>query len=442
MAGSRGGSRRRSGLAAGVLAVALAAAPSTAAQQAPPAESLTLEQATARAMESHPTVVAATGAVRTAAAAERSALGAYLPSLSLSAGSLVAGSSQSDTQTGAALGGARDSYSGGVSASWSVYTGGRRSAERAQADAQALSADAQLAESRYGVALEVERAFYGELRAEELVAVAEARVGRAEQGVEAAQRREKVGSATRSDVLRAQLELNTAREALLTARTDENTAAFELGRVIGLDGPADAETETEIQVRPLALSDESLLELLAEESPSIQAAQAGVHAADAGVDAARTQYFPSLNLSTGYDWSNQDFGFDDGSTGWSVRLGFSLPIFDGFQRAETVERARVQEQVAAAQLADAKRGIRASAERALGQLRLAEERITLAAEAVAVAEEDLRVQQQRYELGASTILDLLASQTGLVEAENGLIGARYDYQLARAELEALAGREL
>jgi len=52
------------------------------------------------------------------------------------------------------------------------------------------------------------------------------------------------------------------------------------------------------------------------------------------------------------------------------------------------------------------------------------------------------VQQRRYELGATTLLDLLTSQTQLDTARNALIRARYDYRVARAQLEALIGRDL
>ena len=56
--------------------------------------------------------------------------------------------------------------------------------------------------------------------------------------------------------------------------------------------------------------------------------------------------------------------------------------------------------------------------------------------------EDIKVQQERYRLGATTILELLTSQESLVQAQINLVAARFDYQIARAELEALAGRRL
>ena len=49
---------------------------------------------------------------------------------------------------------------------------------------------------------------------------------------------------------------------------------------------------------------------------------------------------------------------------------------------------------------------------------------------MAAAEEDLRVQQQRYNLGASTLLEVLNSQTALNTAQQQLISARQTYRVA------------
>ncbi|HUF69011.1 MAG TPA: TolC family protein, partial [Longimicrobiales bacterium] len=79
---------------------------------------------------------------------------------------------------------------------------------------------------------------------------------------------------------------------------------------------------------------------------------------------------------------------------------------------------------------------------AIDGLWFVEQQITISREPAAVAPEDLRVQQTRYELGSSTILDRITSQASLANAELNLIDARYDYLIARARLEALVGREL
>ena len=72
----------------------------------------------------------------------------------------------------------------------------------------------------------------------------------------------------------------------------------------------------------------------------------------------------------------------------------------------------------------------------------ASQRVAVQVASVAAAQEDVRVQQQRYNIGASTLLDLITSQVALATAEQALIQARYDYRIARAQLEALIGRDL
>lgn len=58
------------------------------------------------------------------------------------------------------------------------------------------------------------------------------------------------------------------------------------------------------------------------------------------------------------------------------------------------------------------------------------------------AQEDLREQQQGYQVGSTTLLNVLTSQTTLDQARLDLIQARYNLRVARAPLEALAGRSL
>ena len=61
---------------------------------------------------------------------------------------------------------------------------------------------------------------------------------------------------------------------------------------------------------------------------------------------------------------------------------------------------------------------------------------------LAAATEDIRVQQERYRLGAATIVEVLTSQEALNQAEVDVVIARFDFLRARAQLEAVLGRSL
>ena len=403
---------------------------------------VTLEQAIELAQQHSPALAQRLGSVTTSRSAERVQVGAFLPNLSFSSGASLASTERFNPQTNTTVSGSSDSYSAGLSASVDLFTAGRRGAGLRQARANTDAALASVVEQRFAVALQAKQSFFDVLRADELIRVAESRVTRAQQSEDAAQRRMQVGSGTRSDVLRAQLETNQARQALLQAQSQRRAATYGLGAVVGVDGPVAAQADGPLDPTQLALSDAELIELVERESPVVQSAQADVAASDAGLRSARTQYFPTLRASGGYDWFNQDASFAGGRTSWSTRVSLSYPIFNGFGREDAVQRANVQMNVSRIQLEASRRQARADLERVLTSLRLAEEQITLAREAVEVAAEDLRVVEERYRLGAATSIDLLQSQTALVETEQALVNARYDYLIARAQLEALVGREL
>ena len=118
------------------------------------------------------------------------------------------------------------------------------------------------------------------------------------------------------------------------------------------------------------------------------------------------------------------------------------PLFDRFARENTIAAAQISFQNAEAQLKDARLAAQQNIVTYFATLRNAEETMRVQQINVQASQEDLRVQQQRYNLGASTLLDVLNSQTTLVQARQSLIQARLNYRNARAQIEAAIGRDL
>ena len=425
-----------------VVAAALLAAPAMAYAQTPAREELSLQDVVARALRQSPEIVQATSSVTTASSSERVAIGAFLPSLSLSSSAGLASTERFNPTTNTTVTGSSDSYSAGLSAGVDLFTGGRRGADLKRAGATTDAAEATLVERTFAVTLAAKQAYFDVAKAGELARVAQARLERAQEGLTAAQRRLQVGSATRSDVLRAQLEENNAKQALATAQSQERTASFALARLVGSETPVYAQAFKEQVPRPLSVSEAELVSVVSEQAPAVTTAEANYQATRASASAARAQYLPTLRLSSGYDWFNQDAQFNGGNLSWTVRVGLSYPLFNGFTREDNIARAEATARNASATAADARLKARADFERVMNALKLAEEQVALSTQAVEVAREDLRVQEERYRLGMSTILDRITSQVNLMDAENNEVAARYDYEIARAQLEALIGRQL
>ena len=422
--------------------VASLGTPAAARQAAPLADSVTLEAAVARALERSPTLAQSDQQLESALTSRRTAYGAFLPSLSASSGASLRSQERFDPGTDRIVSGSSGSYNAGISASYDLFTGGRRFAELDRSRAEVSTAEARRENQRFQVTLETKQLFFAALRQGELLDVAGARLRQAEESLQMTRRQALVGLATTSDTLRARLEMVNARQAVLQAETAARAARFALGRQVGEDRPIVPVAPAELEGESLPLDEEEVLRLAEQESPAVRAAQASAGAAAAAYRAARTAYLPSLRLSSGYSWANQAASFGGGSTSWSLSMSASVPIFNGFQREATIARAEESERVTRLQADDVRLAARQETDAALRALATAGRAIEIAGEAVVVAEEDLRVVRERYRVGVATVLDVVTSQIALDQARVNLVGARYDLVTAKAELEAILGREL
>jgi len=416
-----------------------------------PADSLrtvTLPEALAMAARVNPALAAGKAAVTTARANRRVVTGEYLPSLGVASsagrGTTVQGGSSvtNGIPVSSSVRPLDDTYGSGISAAVPVFTGGRRGAERRSADAQQVAADAGLTASEFDVLLATKQAYFDVLRASELVDVATAQVAQAQLAMRDADSRLRAGTTTRSDVLRARVALATARDALATAGSQKTASQFALARTIGSDVPVDAAPVPDDDSLQLPVSRDSLVRNAVSAAPVARAATAAAQSADAAITAARAQYLPTVLASGGYGWLEQRSVNPRPVGGWTLQMGISYPLFNGFQRGASVTRAEADAVAAHSAAVDTERGVRADAVKSYDDATVAAQRIGFAREAVDAAREDLRVQELRYRAGASTFLDEVTSQLNLAQAETSLVQARYDYQIARARLERVLGREL
>ncbi len=434
----------------GVLAGIVSAFVSTgvAAQQKPAARQpaqlqVSLAEAVRRALDVQPAVVQARGYQRNAGASERAAVGAFLPSISIGGSSNKASANRYNSATGQIVTvPSNTSYFGSVGASIELFDGFRRFATKSAASASVNSADAGFANQRAQVTGATQQLFFTALAQEELVRVAEAQLQRAKEELQIAVNKFQAGAATRSDTLTATVDLGNGQLALLQANANLATAQVSLGRQIGVNQLVRAVPDTAFP--PLPDTTRLRAEVL-DSSPQVQQAAADERTARALVTVARAQYFPTLSVSysngyTGLDapWSTTQSYVNN----WSLRFALSWTLFNGFSREADQVSASVTRDVAEALAADTRSRVNAQLTQQLAALTTAYAQIAIVGTNVAAATEALRVTQERYRLGAGTLLDLLTAQANMTQAEVNQVSARYNYVIARAQVEALVGHPL
>jgi outer membrane protein len=407
---------------------------------------ISLAEAVQLAQRNAPQAVQARGQVRTTSSAQRSAFGAFLPTLSLSASNSKRQGDQLGPQgTILPFTGAPWSYTNGLSASMNLFDGGKRWFDLSRTRSDELSAESNEVLQRYVVALSVKQQYFAVLAARESEGAAQAQMEQAQEQMKASTARMHAGAATKSDSLRSVIQLGNAQLAVLTARSNAVVANAALTRLVGTPftvtaSSADSSLSTNVSL------DSAALEQYAEQGPAVRQAEAQLTSARASLRSAHSPYLPSLDLSYGKNGTATDSTFQVLANRYayssSLRLSLSYTLFNGFSREQQVVSAQVAQDNADAGLRDARLGAQQTLVQNLSALRNAQQRIEIQLASVAAAEEDLRVQQQRYALGASVQLDVLTSQTTLNQARSALIQARYDYRIAKAQIEALIGRDL
>jgi outer membrane protein TolC len=413
---------------------------------------ITLEEAIVLALRSQPAIIQAQGDLDVAHAEQRQAIGSFLPTVSLSSNMSQNSSTRFNQATQQVITiPPTISYSAGLSASLVIFDGFSRLAETRAAAAAASSADASLTNQRFQVILQTKQAFFNALAAAELVKVTGTQVARSEQQLKISKDKLAAGSAIRSDTLRSTVELGNARLQLLNAQAQLATAEANLARLIGADGGIHAGGEPALP-DVAELDTAALRQEVVSISPPVQAAEAQARAAGAQVGISRAQYMPTITASYRPSWAGTRDSVGISPTafttwpalrnGWSLSFGLSFPLFNGFSRETAMSRAFASRNSAEARAADARRQANASFTQQIAALEAAAQQLAIAGASRAAAEEDLRVQQERYRLGAATIVDVLTSQVSLGQAEVSLVQARLAVLTAKAQIEALAGREL
>jgi outer membrane protein TolC len=169
------------------------------------------------------------------------------------------------------------------------------------------------------------------------------------------------------------------------------------------------------------------------------AAQQSLNAAQSNVNGARSSYFPTVGLFGSYNRTGDDVSnpFKNSSSSWGARLSWSL--FDGFRRESSVQSAIASKRNAEIQLAQAEIGVNVDVKKALLDLDASSKSYEVSLKGLRSATEDSKIAEERYNLGAGTLLDLLTANANLVNAQANKVNAVYGFLNSKFNLEYAVG---
>src|SRR5256714_7185270 len=260
---------------------------------------ISLDEAIRLAQENSPQAVQAEGTERTSRAARTSAIGAILPSATLSAGRVVqfGGGQTRINQNGEQVAiAAAPTNSTGLSLNMTLFDGGQRLYALRTAKYDIAAAEANRVAVKYNVALQVKQQYFAVLAAIESRDAAEAQMAQATEQFKTSVAKVRAGVATRSDSLRGVIQVGNAQLALITAQSNKEAADAALTRLVGSPVPVTADPAS-VQENMAALPDSAELARLALNGPAGRQAGANLYASMDATQATKATYLPSLSAS-------------------------------------------------------------------------------------------------------------------------------------------------
>jgi outer membrane protein len=320
-----------------------------------------------------------------------------------------------------------------------LFMGGRTILGYQQAQLGRESAERGRARVEHEVIFGVVRAYYGILLAQEAQATVEASVRTAEANLAAAEARNEAGVAVASDVLAARVRLARLKEEAIAAANQVKLARSGLNEAMGVALDRSYTITGHLDLVPLQHDRlEGLEEQALQYRPDYRQAVLEEQRLEKEVLRAKGAFLPTMHFVGNYEINNQRFT-SEGQDSWTVGVVLNLNLFNGGADRARLAEAQANQQRAAALRERLANAVGLEVHDAFLALQTARDRVMVAKDAVTQAEESLRIVQDRYDTGLTTIVELLDNETALTAARTNLTRTLYDATVGQAKLDLSLG---
>jgi len=287
------------------------------------------------------------------------------------------------------------------------------------------------AKTRDDLFLGVAKGYFSTLQDQKLEVVAQENVVDLKQHLKIAEDQYHFGVVTFNDVLQAQVSLADAEQSLLVAKTDtiDSRAAFNKLLALPVSAPTVLKDE-KLETRPWGLEDAT--EAALNQRSDLKASTQRITQQEKVVTQTRAQYFPRIYAQAGQNYQQNEFLLHDSS--WFGIFGLQWTLFSGLDTKAQVAQAKLGVAQLQEQHKDLDEQVRLDVQNAYLKVKETADRIKVTEKAVTQAEENRRLNEERYKEQVGTATEVIDAQTLLTRTRVNYWSALYDHQMAKAEL--------
>ncbi|EAU53994.1 TolC family protein [Mariprofundus ferrooxydans] len=185
-------------------------------------------------------------------------------------------------------------------------------------------------------------------------------------------------------------------------------------------------------------STSGLEEAAIKQRPDLQAMQSTLESSKAAVDMEKASFMPHVSLQATQEWNSSTPSVRNGNATLAAQV--SMNLYSGGSDKAAISRREADVARLSLQLDDKQQQIINQVRQAERQLTEAQKRSKAESEAMKQARESLRITELRHGQGLEKTSDLLNAQSRADMAEAEAIRAGYDVSVAKANLLLVSGR--
>ena len=322
-----------------------------------------------------------------------------------------------------------------------LLNGGKTIYGRRQARAGVRSAEAQLRRAEQQVRLHTAQGYWGMVLAREALVAVRQSLETVRAHADIAQAHFEQETAPLSDLLAALVRVAELRGQEVDAANRVATAADNLSLVMGLEQTVELVPVDSLAYLTVTRDLEELTRTALALRADLVAAGYQTDAAAHGVKAARAEFLPHLNAFAQVDLDAEGLLERQGES-WTVGAMVTWNLFDGLKSAGGHRGVRAQLGQARAQRSFLEQQVVRDVAAGWRQVSAAQIQVEIASEAVAQANERLRMTDLQYRQALITATDLLDAETALTHARIRRLQALHALNLGMAQLEFAVGQPL
>ena len=339
----------------------------------------------------------------------------------------------------------RTSYSASVSLDQHIYDFGRTGSRLRQAKAWRQFYEHNLFNTRNLVIANVKDKYFQVLKAVKLEEVYAEALRHAEENLDYNQTMLDVGLKSQAEIYQAKVNVGNRKTALINQLNVIELAKAALNSAMGIN-PAKMIDVEEDMPQPIfpTYNFQEAIDIALDKNDRLNAIEQEVKATEYAIRAAKARYAPSIGARLAYDRNNDllsrvySADLDEDYTA-TIGAGINLNIFNGLADKADIQRQQLNNKIALEKLNEEKRLLITQIREYFLLLKAYKDIISINEENLLAYEENLRLQQEKRRVGAGTELEVRQAQVDVIQAQETLVGAKYQAKINRAYLEAALG---